>query len=78
MLVILAACQSQQVRKLVSHDVRGLGRHLHSLLSTWMNIVPDRSPSVCQALNIITAVDKILLEEVLLPEVIEEERSDMD
>ena len=61
MLVILAACQSMKIKALlIRYNVRDLGAHLRVQIGRWMEICPEKSPSVEQILRTIGEVERLL------------------
>ncbi|KAK2043165.1 C6 zinc finger domain-containing protein [Colletotrichum somersetense] len=63
MLVLLAACRVPALRDMIGPEVLGAGHHLRQLLQGWQGVMGEpSSPSVNQAIRIISDADKFIKE----------------
>lgn len=63
MLVLLAACRIPALKDMIGPEVLGAGDHLKQLLQGWQSTMGEpTSPSVNQAIRIISDVDRFIQE----------------
>ncbi|KAK1968063.1 C6 zinc finger domain-containing protein [Colletotrichum sublineola] len=63
MLVLLAACRIPALKDMIGPEVLGAGDHLRQLLQGWQGVMGEpTSPSVNQAIRIISDADKFIQE----------------
>src|SRR4051812_30043104 len=62
MFVLLASLRNASLRQnlLAQHNISEFGTHLQRLISSWIGIVPSKSPSIEQSLRLIGEIDRLI------------------
>lgn len=63
MFIILVALQNPSLRpSLLEHNIPEFGSHLRDLLSSWIGVMPQKSPSIQQSIRLITEIESLIRE----------------
>ncbi|CZR54162.1 related to C6 transcription factor [Phialocephala subalpina] len=63
MFIILVSLQNPALRPaLLEHNISEFGPHLRQLLNSWINLIPQKSPSIQQSIRLIAEIENLIEE----------------
>ena len=61
MFIILVSLRTAALRpSVVQHQIVDYGPHLQTLLSAWIGVMPQKSPSIQQSIRLITEIENLI------------------
>ncbi|KAF8855543.1 hypothetical protein BDZ45DRAFT_626148 [Acephala macrosclerotiorum] len=63
MFILLLSLQNPSLRPaLLEHNIPKFGPHLRQLLNSWINLIPQKSPSIQQSIHLIAEIESLIRE----------------
>jgi hypothetical protein len=61
MFIILVSLQIASLRpSLLEHNIPDFGTHLRRLLNSWIGVMPQKSPSIQQSIQLIAEIEGLI------------------
>lgn len=61
MFIILVSLRTAALRpSVVQHQIVDYGPHLQTLLSAWIGVMPQKSPSIQQSIRLIAEIENLI------------------
>jgi hypothetical protein len=61
MFIILVSLRTTALRSsVIQHKIADYGPHLQNLLSSWLGVMPQKSPSIQQSIRLISEIENLI------------------
>jgi hypothetical protein len=61
MFIILVSLRTAALRpSVIQHQIADYGPHLQNLLSAWIGVMPQKSPSIQQSIRLIAEIENLI------------------